>query len=80
MFFNVLFCVCFLQQSFVVFVITTILLLLLLLLLQNVIKESMSGAPDGNVITKFNITVYRRDLLTLAPGEWLNDQVSWQFL
>jgi len=85
MFFNVPFCVCFLQQSFVVFVITTIflflLLLLLLLLLQDVIKETVSvSAPDGIIITKFNITMYRRDLFTLAPGQWLNDQVSWQFL
>jgi len=47
----------------------------------DVIKETMSvSAPDGIVIRKFNIIMYRHDLFTLAPGQWLNDQVSWQFL
>ena len=44
----------------------------------DVIKDALSvSAPDGIVIRKFNIIMYRHNLFTLAPGQWLNDQVSW---
>ena len=77
----------FLQQSFVVFVITTttttilLLLLLLLLLLQRVIDAALIPRPSNEVIAEgFGLSINRRDMHTLADLNWLNDEVSQQFL
>ncbi|XP_022227448.1 sentrin-specific protease 1-like [Drosophila obscura] len=35
----------------------------------------LDGCPDDVMCTKFNLTIFRQDLHSLAPGKWLNDNV-----
>lgn len=39
------------------------------------IKKALTGSPDDVIISKFNLSIKRGDLLTLTGTEWLNDEV-----
>lgn len=39
------------------------------------IKKALNGHADDVIITKFNLSIKRSDLLTLIGTEWLNDEV-----
>ena len=56
-------------------------LLLLLLLLQNVIDAALIPRPPNEVLVEaFGLSIKRHDMHTLAALNWLNDEVSRQFL
>lgn len=39
------------------------------------IKKALHGPADEVIISKFNLSIKRADLLTLTGSEWLNDEV-----
>jgi len=53
--------------------------LLVLQSLSNEEKEEIESAldqpPDTVLVTKFNIPIHVSDLASLAPGQWLNDEI-----
>jgi Ulp1 family protease len=39
-------------------------------------SDMYSGSPDEVLLERFNIPIKRKDIRSLAPGTWLNDEVS----
>jgi sentrin-specific protease 1 len=51
------------------------------LLLQNVIDAALIPRPPSEVLVEaFGLSIKRHDMHTLADLNWLNDEVSRQFL
>ena len=52
------------------------LLFLISFFLQNEIDKALSARPDQVLVSAFNLTIKGRDMVTLKPLAWLNDEVG----
>jgi Ulp1 family protease len=50
--------------------------------MENVIQEAINKDLDeaDKMCEDFNITIYRKDIIRLRDGNWLNDKVSMKYI
>ena len=45
-------------------------------MLKNIIQNLTNESPDDVLVSEFNLTIRKRDLLTLKDQNWLNDEIN----